>query len=107
MHAAPRVPGCPAATDWMALATWVWTHAVRAVPRSVSRAWVDDLTAWHRGAPEDSRVAALAMWSATELFVRAAQLTINVAKSGTVWRQSTVLKGTNSQKGSLSIDFIW
>ena len=75
--------GCPLAVAALSVLTWPWQVAVTGAGATAARRYVDDLTAWHRGDADDSRVAALAMWSATELFVRAAQLTINVAKSGT------------------------
>ena len=42
------LPGCPLATDWMALATWGFLSELAHIPRSMSRGWVDDLTAWAR-----------------------------------------------------------
>ena len=64
-------------------------HACRGRPASVvqagataARRYVGDLTAWHRGPSVDGQVAAAAIWSATAIFVRAAQLSVSVAKSG-------------------------
>ena len=43
--------GCPAATDWLALLMSPWLFEARAVSDTVTaRAYVDDLTAWAKGA---------------------------------------------------------
>eukprot|EP00972_Heterocapsa_arctica_P012669 1861444-Heterocapsa_arctica.AAC.1 len=40
-------PGCPAATDWLALVMTPWLKRARAIACEVSaRAYVDDLTSW-------------------------------------------------------------
>ena len=80
--------GCPLAVATLAVITWPWQVAVTGAGATAARRYVDDLTAWHRGSAEDGQVAAAAMWSATALFVRAAQLTISTAKSG-VFTSST------------------
>ena len=74
--------GCPLAVASLSVLTWPWQVAVTAAGATAARRYVDDLTAWHRGPAEDAVVAAAAMWSATALYVRAAQLTVNDRKSG-------------------------
>lgn len=50
-------PGCPAATDWMALLMYCWRRkAERLCPEAQARAYVDDLTA-HVTAPPLSAIA--------------------------------------------------
>ncbi len=47
------VPGCPAATFWMALATYPWIRAMRSLEsQRTVRGWVDDLTAYVSGREE-------------------------------------------------------
>eukprot|EP00972_Heterocapsa_arctica_P078195 11532256-Heterocapsa_arctica.AAC.2 len=42
-------PGCPAATDWLALVKTPWLKRARAISDQVSaRAYVDDLTSWSK-----------------------------------------------------------
>ena len=74
--------GCPLAVAALGVVTWPWQLAVVACGATTARRYVDDLTAWHRGEHLGSHIAAAAMWSATELFVSAAQLTISRDKSG-------------------------
>ena len=74
--------GCPLAVATLAVITWPWQVAATCAGATAARRYVDDLTAWHRGQADEGHVAAAAMWSATALFVRAAQLAISEAKSG-------------------------
>ena len=74
--------GCPLAVAALGVITWPWQAAVLACGATTARRYVDDRTAWHRGEGQACHIAAAAMWSATELYVSAAQLTISRAKSG-------------------------
>ena len=74
--------GCPLAVASLAVLTWPWQAAMWEAGATAVRRYVDDLTAWHRGHALDGQVAAAAMWSATALYARAAQLTVHEAKSG-------------------------
>ena len=73
-------PGCPAATDWLALVMHCWAARVRVrAPGLVTRAYVDDLSAYtrDRGSVGDVQVA----WEVTEAFGAAFRLQLNSAKS--------------------------
>ena len=73
-------PGCPAATDWLALVMHYWTLRLREVaPALIERAYADDLSAFTglRGTLADVGTA----WKVTVAFGRAFGLVLNQAKS--------------------------
>ena len=74
--------GCPLAVAVLAVVTWPWQAAVVAAGASAARRYVDDLTAWSRAPFPEPAVVAAALWCATDHFAAAAQLQLNVAKSG-------------------------
>jgi ribonuclease HI len=52
------VPGCPAATFWMAMCTFPWIQGMRALASGPAvRGWVDDITAYVAGAEEAKALA--------------------------------------------------
>ena len=73
-------PGCPAATDWLALVMHCWTARIRErAPALLTRAYVDDLSAFttDEGSVADVGVA----WEVTEQFGAAFCLRLNSTKS--------------------------
>ena len=98
--------GCPLAVAALGLVTWPWQVAMVQAGATTARRYVDDLTAWHRGEGEDSRVATAAMWSASALFAAAAQLTISAAKSGAFANTPAVSWGGGGRPQRAGLDVL-
>ena len=72
-------PGCPAATDWLALVMHCWSARLRQqAPALITRTYVDDLSAYtsDQGTPEDVAVA----WAVTQDFGAAFHVQLNPNK---------------------------
>ena len=72
-------PGCPAATDWLALVMHAWVLRMRrCAPAVVTRTYVDDLSAFtqEHGTVEDAAKA----WEVTQAFGAAFRLRLNLHK---------------------------
>ena len=73
-------PGCPAATDWLALVMHCWDTRLRGLaPGLVTRAYVDDLSAYtsEEGSVDDVQIA----WRCTSEFGESFRLVLNQEKS--------------------------
>ena len=72
-------PGCPAATDWLALLMLPWLLRVRRLNETKARAYVDDLTAWATG--HDCVEVTQLIVKLTADFERATSLVLHEGKS--------------------------
>ena len=66
----------------LSVVTWPWQSMMAEAGDTTARRYVDDLTAWCRGPPDDCPTAAAAMCSATAIFATRAQLAVSTTKSG-------------------------
>merc|ERR1712115_728247 len=97
------LPGCPAATDWMALATWPWLLKVRAIPRAVARGWVDDLTAYLSGTRAQVLTLAPAAMEAVMHMEAEGGYMVNRTKSGVVATNPALLRRVLEQLAPLRL----
>lgn len=75
-------PGCPAATDWMALIMFTSKQAIcQSIPRAIARDCVDDLVAHVVGDPEECVAAVWHMEVISQQFAQATMLQLNTDKS--------------------------